>query len=113
MIGKKKVTTFFSTRFVSWQNFLNNGKTLARCNPVDWFNSNDDHLLEESCSGSIIYSTINTTIETIKDEALGQEGSGNQLKPQKILVKTSPRKITLIGSCSNKMTLEAFNISFR
>uniref|UniRef100_A0A0P6D6L5 Integrin beta n=1 Tax=Daphnia magna TaxID=35525 RepID=A0A0P6D6L5_9CRUS len=76
----------------SKKNFLNNGKTLARCNPVDWFNSNDDHLLEESCSGSIIYSTINTTIETIKDEALGQEGSGNQLKPQKILVKTSPHK---------------------
>ena len=95
----KKVSAFSSNRKIIQtsfqQDFSNNGKQSTRCNPIDWYNSNNDHLLEDSCSNFVINSTINTTIEIIKDDELGNQGNGNQLRPQKILVQTGPSRIFL------------------
>lgn len=73
------------------QDFTNDGEPLSRCNPTDWFEAENDHFV--SCSKFETFDTPETKI--VQDAEFDLQNVVNQLRPQKISVKTGPRKIRL------------------
>ena len=67
-------------------------KPLARCNPRHWLDPSNE-IMETSCSGNIINSTVPMTVTITNDDVLGSEGKGHQIKPQQISIRTGLRKL--------------------
>ncbi len=72
------------------KDFLLHGQALARCNPRRWF-PNFNNLHQVRCN-QVEESTDSGEIRFVQDESVDQNGRVRQIRPQRLRIRTSPRK---------------------
>lgn len=75
------------------QDFSHDGQALDRCNPTEWFQAKNDNSWSVSCTQ--FENTSSPTINMVQTDPLGDQGVGYQMRPQRIAIKTGPRKIII------------------
>lgn len=72
------------------QDFELDGKVLPRCNPRQWLKSQDSEYLDAKCD-LVIDSLESGEVTLVQNQPLGENRMGHQIRPQRILLRTSPR----------------------